>query len=161
MESESENEFMQPKVLYPTESYAITGACFTVYNEKGCGFLESVFQECLEIEFEHLRIPFQAQKKLQLTYRGRPLRNSFAADFVCYDSILVELKAVSTLTDEHRAQVLNYLSASGLTLGILVNFGHYPRLEYERMVLTSDRARPKLSRLCEDDAFRAVAWKQP
>jgi GxxExxY protein len=122
-------------ILYPEESYAIMGACFNVYKTMGCGFLESVYQECLEIEFEHQHISYEAQKALQLVYRERPLKRTFNPDFVCYENIIIELKAVSRIIDEHRAQVLNYLHATHLKLGILVNFGHYPKLEYERIVV--------------------------
>lgn len=126
-------------LVYPKESYAIVGACFNVYNEKGCGFLEPVYQECMEIELDFLRIPFKAQPPLKLEYRGRPLKKSYEPDFVCHDKIILELKVVSVLLDEHRAQVLNYLNATGMKLGLLVNFGHYPGVEYERIVLTEDR----------------------
>jgi GxxExxY protein len=102
----------------------------------GCGFLEPVYQECLEIEFEYQRIPFQSQQELKLRYRERELKQRYKPDFMCYDKIIVELKAVSKLTDEHRAQVLNYLNATGLKLGLLVNFGHYPKVEHERFILT-------------------------
>jgi GxxExxY protein len=124
------------KLVYPKESYAIIGACFNVYKEMGCGFLEPVYQECLEIEFEYQGIPFLSQQELKLRFRDRELEHIFKPDFVCYDKIIVELKAVSKLIDEHRAQVLNYLSATGFELGLLVNFGHYPKLEYERLILT-------------------------
>jgi len=121
-------------LLYPDESYAIMGACFEVYKEKGCGFLEGVYQECLEIEFDLRGIPFQAQPNLGLEYKGRPLRQTYKPDFICFDRIVVELKAVSALTDEHRAQVHNYLKATGYRLGLLVNFAHYPGVEHERIV---------------------------
>jgi GxxExxY protein len=111
------------------------GACFAVYKEKGSGFLESVYQECLEIEFADKKIPFKAQLPLALTYKGKPLKSKFTPDFICYDKIVVELKAVSGLNDEHRAQVQNYLRATNFKLGLLVNFSHYPKLEYERIVL--------------------------
>ena len=111
------------------------GACFEVYKEKGSGFVESVYQECLEIELGLRNIPFKAQQELALTYKGRPLKNKFKPDFICYDKIVLEIKAVSGLTDEHRAQVQNYLRATGLKLGLLVNFGHYPKVEYERIAL--------------------------
>lgn len=124
-----------PEIIYPDESYAIIGACFNVSKEKGCGFLEPVYQECLEIECEFQRISFEPQKKLQLSYRGRVLKHTYEPDFVCHGKIIVEIKAVSKLIDEHRAQVLNYLHATGFKLGILVNFGHHPKLEYERIVL--------------------------
>ena len=122
------------ELLYPDESYAIMGACFNVYKTMGCGFVEPVYQECLEIELEHLKIPFRAQEELELTYRGRQLEATYKPDFICYDKIIVELKAVSNLVSEHRAQVLNYLSATGFKLGLLINFGHYPKLEYERLI---------------------------
>ncbi len=106
-------------LIYPTESYAILGACFNVYKEMGCGFLEAVYQECLEIELEYQRILFQSQHEIKLQYRDQSLRHQFKPDFFCYGKIIVELKAVSKLIDEHRAQVLNYLNASKLQLGLL------------------------------------------
>jgi GxxExxY protein len=123
------------ELLYKEESYRIIGACFEVYRDKGCGFLEAVYQECLEIEFGLQGIVFVPQKSLPLAYKGRPLKQKYIADFICFDKIILELKAVSALVDEHRAQVLNYLNATGFKLGLLVNFGHYPKLEYERLVL--------------------------
>jgi len=128
------------KILYPEESYRIVGACFEVYNEKGCGFLEPVYQECLEIELGHRRIPFVAQPELKLSYRGKTLRQTYKPDFIAYEKIIVEIKAVSALCDDHRAQVLNYLHASRLELGILVNFGQHPKLVYKRFALTGDKA---------------------
>jgi len=122
-------------VIYPEESYQIIGACFEVYKEKGCGFLEAVFQECMELELGLQGIPFEAQKHLPLSYKGRPLVQTYKADLIRFGKILIELKAVSVLTDEHRAQVLNYLHATGLKLGLLVNFGHFPKLEWERIVV--------------------------
>jgi GxxExxY protein len=123
-------------LLFKDESYAIVGACFAVYRDKGCGFLEAVYQECLEIEFECCEIPAIARQSVYLSYRGRTLRQVYQPDFICYDKIIVEIKAVSALVDEHRAQLLNYLSATGFKLGLLVNFGHYPKLEYERLAKT-------------------------
>ena len=126
------------ELIYKDESYAIIGACFNVYKDKGCGFLEPVYQECMEIELDHQKIPFIAKPKLPLSYRGRPLKQHYEPDFVCYGKIIVELKAVSLLADEHRAQVINYLKATCHKLGILVNFGHFPRLEYERLANTQN-----------------------
>lgn len=123
-------------IIYKQESYAIIGACFEVYNEKGCGFLEPVYQEWLGIEFEYQRIPAIPKPSLTLSYRGRLLTQTYEPDYVCFQKIIVELKAVSALTDEHRAQLLNYLHATGFELGLLVNFGHYPKLEYERIAKT-------------------------
>jgi GxxExxY protein len=122
-------------IVYREESYRIIGACMEVYKDKGCGFLEAVFQECLELEFRDQQIPFRMWPVLALNYKGRLLRQTYSPDFMCYDKIIVELKAVSHVADEHRAQVHNYLRASGLRLGLLVNFGHFPKLEWERIVL--------------------------
>ena len=122
-------------IVYKLESYEIMGACFEVYKEKGCGFLESVYQECLELELTDRKIPFQAQPELAVTYKGRALKSRFKPDFICYEKIILELKAVSALTDEHRAQVQNYLRVTQFKLGLLVNFAHYPKLDYERIVL--------------------------
>ena len=124
------------EIIYKAESYAIIGACFEVYNEKGCGFLEPVYQECVGIEFEYQRIPAIPKPSLTLSYRGRILIQTYEPDYVCFGKIIVELKAVSTLIDEHRAQLLNYLHATDFELGLLVNFGHYPKLEYERIART-------------------------
>jgi GxxExxY protein len=123
------------KLINEQETYAILGACFEVYKEKGCGFLEAVYQESLGIEFELQGIPAKPLVPLSLTYKGRMLKKSYEADFICYDKVLVELKAVSALTDEHRAQIQNYLHATGLRVGLLVNFGHCPKVEHERYVL--------------------------
>jgi GxxExxY protein len=124
------------EIVYKNESYVIIGACFEVYNEKGCGFLEPVYQECLGIEFEYQRIPAIAKPSLVLSYRGRILEQVYQADYVCFGKIILEFKAVSVLIDEHRAQLLNYLHATGFELGLLVNFGHYPGLQYERIAKT-------------------------
>jgi GxxExxY protein len=126
-------------LLFKEESYQTVGACFEVYREKGCGFLESVYQECMEIELRLQGIPHVAQKPLSLEYKSSPLRARYAPDFICFDKIILELKAVTELTDEHRAQVLNYLRATGLKLGLLVNFGHYPKIQVERIVAERGR----------------------
>jgi GxxExxY protein len=122
------------EIIYKDESYRIIGACFEVYNEKGCGFTEPVYQECLELELAWQSLPFLAQAQLPLSYKGRPLRQRFQPDFVCHGKIILEIKAVSALVDEHRSQVLNHLSATGYRLGLLVNFGHHGTLEWERIV---------------------------
>lgn len=123
-------------LIYKEESFSIIGACFEVYKDKGCGFLESVYQECLEIEFIHQNIPFTPQKVLDLYYRGRKLQSVYKPDFICFDKIIVEIKAVQAINEEHKAQVINYLKATRYELGLLVNFGHYPKLEYERIAWT-------------------------
>jgi GxxExxY protein len=121
-------------LIYKEESYAIIGACRAVYKDKGCGFLEPVYHECLQIEFEFRGIPLLSKPAHTLNYRDRTLVQTFSPDFLCYDKIILEIKTVSALVDEHRAQVLNYLAASACKLGLLVNFGHYPRIEYERLL---------------------------
>ncbi|HEY2414073.1 MAG TPA: GxxExxY protein [Pirellulaceae bacterium] len=120
------------ELIRKEECYRIIGACFEVYKEKGAGFSEGVYQECLALEFVIQAIP--AQPKLQLEYKGKPLECKLIPDFICFGDIILELKAVSELCDEHRAQVHNYLKATGFKLGLVVNFGHYPKLEYERIV---------------------------
>lgn len=119
---------------YNDETYQIIGACFEVYNEKDCGFLEPVYQECLEIELKMQKIPFVAQAKLQLYYKGILLEKIYEPDFICFNEIIAEIKAVSELTDQHRAQLLNYLHATGIEVGLLINFGHHGKLEYERII---------------------------
>ncbi len=114
-----------------------------MYNEMGCGFLEPVYQECLEIELGLQGIPFVAQDELLLQYRQRTLKQTYRPDFICFGKIIVEIKAVSKLIDEHRAQVINYLNATGFELGLLVNFGAHPKLEWERLVLTGKKARKR------------------
>jgi GxxExxY protein len=120
-------------LIYEDLTYKIRGALFEVYKEKGCGFVEGVYQECLEIEFEIQKISFVSQYPLKLSYKGRPLKQKFIPDFIIDEKIIVEIKATKGLTDEHRAQVQNYLKATGYKLALLVNFGHYPQLQVERI----------------------------
>lgn len=127
------------KVLFPGECYEIQGAIFDVYKEMGCGFLEAVYQECLEKELSKRDIPFQPQVELQLNYKGEKLNQKYKPDFICYDKIIVEIKAVKELAPEHKAQLLNYLKATGLELGLLVNFGSYPKIEIIRIANTNFR----------------------
>ncbi len=127
---------MAPDLILKDECYAILGACFEVYKDKGCGFHEPIYQECLGIEFAHRHIPAIGQPGLSLEYRGQVLTQSYFPDFVCFGKVVVELKAVAEIKDEHRAQVLNYLKAGSFDLGLLLNFGHYPKLQYERIAKT-------------------------
>ena len=120
-------------IVYKEESYKLNGAFFEVYKEKGCGFLEDVYQECLEIELELQGIDYVAQYPLKLKYKGRPLKKKYIPDFICLDKIIIEIKAVKEITDEHRAQLQNYLKATGYKLGLLVNFGHHPKVQTERI----------------------------
>ena len=124
------------ELVYKDESFAMMGACFNVYNAMGCGFLEAVYQECLQIEFSAQDIPATAQPELALHYRDHRLAHGYRPDFLCFEKIVLEVKAVDRLANEHRAQVLNYLHAGRYQLGLLVNFGHHPKLEYERIALT-------------------------
>ena len=123
------------KIVYKDESYKIIGACFNVYNTLGSGFLEQVYQECLEIELEKLGIPFVAQKEIEIKYGDIILKSKYKPDLICYGKIIVELKAVKNICDEHKAQLFNYLKATDYKLGFLVNFGAYPSLEHKRIVL--------------------------
>ena len=114
---------MNPKLIYSEESFRIRHACFEVYKEKGCGFTEPIYQDCLEMEMTLQGIPYDPQCQIPLTYKGRKLRYTFVPDLICFDKIIVELKAVSAIAQEHRSQVLNYLKAAGIKLGLLINFG--------------------------------------
>lgn len=127
---------MSEPLLYKNEVFQIMGACMSVHSEKGNGYAEPVYQDCLEIELRHLDIPHEAQRNFTLFHRGIPLNHSYTPDLLCYGKIIVELKAAKSLTDEHRAQVLNYLKVTGLHLGLLVNFGSFGRLEWERIILS-------------------------
>ena len=122
-------------ILYKDESYKIVGAAFKVYNTLGQGFLEAVYQEALEIELQRQGIPFEREKELKISYDGVELKQSYKADFVCFDKIIVELKSVSILDDVHRSQVYNYLHATGFKLGLLLNFGNPYELEQHRIVI--------------------------
>ena len=122
-------------IVYKEESYKIVGAAFQVYNALGHGFLEAVYQEALELEFQRQGIPFEREKELKIKYDGIELKQTYKADFVCFGKIIVELKAVNALNDAHRSQVYNYLHATGFKLGLLLNFGNSDKLEKERIVL--------------------------
>ena len=108
---------------YKTETYNIRGAIFAVHHELGNGFLERVYQDALEFEFQERGIPYEREKNIQIMYKGKPLGDPYRADFVCYNKIIVELKALSELDGTHRAQVINYLKATKMKLGLLINFG--------------------------------------
>lgn len=116
-------------------TFQIRGAVIEVSNTLGHGFLEAVYQECLGLEFAARGIPFRATPSLKLQYKGVDLRQTYAPDFVCFESVIVELKAVRELAPEHRAQLCNYLRATGLRVGLLVNFGPSGRAGIERIVM--------------------------
>lgn len=108
---------------YKEETYNIRGAIFSVHHELGNGFLERVYQDALELEFQECGIPYEREKNIKIMYKGKYLGEPYRVDFVCYDKIIIELKAVEKLQGIHRSQVVNYLKATGMKLGLLVNFG--------------------------------------
>ena len=120
-------------LFYRDESYKIRGALFAVHNELGCGFLERVYQDALEVEFRLRNIPYEREKFIQIVYKGEPLGEPYRADFVCYGKVIIELKSVSEILDVHRAQIINYLKATKIKLGFLVNFGE-ESINIERIV---------------------------
>ena len=120
-------------IIYKDESYKIIGACIEVHKKLGAGFLESVYAEALELEFKNAGIPYEKEKKLPVFYDDKPLKKYFRADYVCYDSIIVELKATKYTIEADRQQTLNNVKATNFKLGILVNFGT-PSLTYKRIV---------------------------
>lgn len=127
---------MSEDCILKNETYQIMGACFSIYKEKGNGFVEPVYQDSLEIELGYLGIPFDAQRIYPLFHRGTRLNHSYTPDLLCYNQIIEELKAVKSLADEHRAQLINYLKVTGLQIGLLVNFGAFPKVEWERIILS-------------------------
>ena len=122
------------KIVYKDEGYQIYGACMEVYKVLGNGFLEQVYQEALALELKAKGIDFIEQPVLNISYKGTVLKQEYKPDFICFGKIILEIKAVSKLTDEHRAQLHNYLKATDYKLGLLINFGHYPLIEKERIV---------------------------
>lgn len=129
---------VEHELLFKDEVYAIVGAAMEVSNVLGSGFLEAVYQEALQLELSARRIPFVAQSAISISYKGRILRATYIPDFICYDQIIVEIKALKALTSIEEAQLLNYLKATGRPVGVLINFGA-PKLEWKRMVMTKGR----------------------
>jgi len=128
-------------LLYKDEVYMIIGAAMEVHTQLGCGFLEAVYQEALELEFREREIPFEAQKCLSLQYKGLELKKGYVVDMVAYGKIIIELKALERLTPIDEAQIINYLKATGFKLGLLINFGS-SKLEWKRRILTLDYVKP-------------------
>lgn len=120
---------------YRDETYKILGCCYTVYKEMGNGLLEAVYQECLEHEFRNEGIPFLSQPTLELFFKGVKLKQIYKPDFICYNKIILEIKAVTQIAKEHEAQLINYLKITNLKIGYLINFGHFPKIEYKRFIL--------------------------
>ncbi|MBP5346759.1 MAG: GxxExxY protein [Bacteroidales bacterium] len=121
------------EIIYKDEAYKIVGAMMSVHNELGCGFLEAIYQEALEMEFQLQGIPYEREKELEVRYKGNVIGKKYKADFICYNKIIVELKAVDKILPEFKAQTLNYMKMSNSKLGILANFGQ-TSLEIQRLV---------------------------
>lgn len=127
-------DLLKEGLIYKNESFEIIGACMEVHRELGCGFLEAVYQEALALEFSRQNIPYEQEVLLQINYKGQALKKEYKADFICFDKIIIELKALNKFTPEHLAQTLNYLKVTDFKLGLLVNFGAIS-LQYKRIVL--------------------------
>jgi GxxExxY protein len=136
MERGPKQRDVMEKLILKDEVYTIVGAAMEVHREKGFGFSEPVYQECMEIELVCRKVPSEPQREMHLSYKGRPLKKTYVADFVAFGKIIVELKALDKLTSREESQVINYLKASGLEVGVLLNFGA-SSLEWKRIVLTN------------------------
>ena len=126
-------DFRRINEMKDQKTYKIIGAAMEVHRELGCGFLEAVYQEALDREFGLQNIPFKPQPVVEIKYKGKPLEKKYQPDFVCYNEIIVEIKALFSLTGNEEAQLINYLKATGFEIGLLINFGS-KSLEYKRMV---------------------------
>jgi GxxExxY protein len=120
--------------LYKSETFAIIGAAMEVHKTLGCGFVEAIYEEALTKEFVRNNIPFEQQKEVPVFYKGEALEKYYKLDLLCYDAVIVELKAVSAFAEEHEAQILSYMKATQCKIGLLINFGT-PRLQYKRYIL--------------------------
>lgn len=120
-------------ILFKEESYEIVGACMKIHSALGSGYKEVIYQDALEVELLKREMPFEKEKRYQVVYEGVTLKHHFIADFVVYENIIIELKATKEIVNPFIAQTINYLKASGLKLGIIINFG-LPSLEYKRII---------------------------
>ena len=139
-------------LLYKAEVYAIVGAAMDVYNDLGPGFLENVYQEAMEIELASRKIPSKPIQEIHIKYKGRQLKRFYIADLICYDKIIVEIKAMDKLTLREEGQLINYLKATGMKVGTLINFGHYPSLEWKRFVFTKEPPPRLTTRILGEDS---------
>jgi GxxExxY protein len=140
---------MKPEV-YKDEGYKLMGATFEVYNERGYGLGEEIYQECMEIELEMRKILFQSKRELACFYKGRELKKRFVPDLYIFDCVITELKAVSQLAPEHEAQLINYLRLTRQPVGYLINFGNRAELEWKRIILSEFASTPKLALISVD-----------
>ncbi len=122
------------KLILEDETYAVTGAAIELHRTLGPGFLENVYQEAMQRELTARNIPFESEVPLDINYKGQPLTQQYYADLICFGQIIVELKALNQLSGKEDAQLLNYLKATGLTVGLLFNFGSHGQLERKRLV---------------------------
>lgn len=133
------------ELIYKDEVYAIIGAAMDVYNNLGPGFLEAVYQEAMEMEISAKKMPMVPQQKLYIQYKGSTLKKFFEADLICFEKVIVEIKALDKLSSREDAQLLNYLKATGYPVGVLINFGASNNLEWKRLVLTQNK-QPRIYR---------------
>lgn len=140
---------MMTKLVREDESYAVIGAAMEVYNQLGSGFLEAVYQEAMELELAERGIPFVPQPQVSIQYKGKALKLFYIPDFVVFDSIIVESKAIQALGPIEDAQLLNYLKATGFNLGLLVYFGKPRKLDWSRRIYTPRQTAPQDDRLCD------------
>ena len=123
------------RVSLQRRGYQVIGAAMDVYYRLGCGFLEPVYQEAMEIELGRRQIPFEAQQRLTIEYKGQPLKKEYVADLICFGQIIAELKVCEGLTSREVAQIINYMKATGMHVGLLINFGSSVKLEWKRYVI--------------------------
>ncbi len=141
------------ELIFKDEVYAIIGAAMEVYNQLGPGFLEPVYQEAMEMEAADRKIPAKPQHEIVVRYKERALKKFYVADLFCFDKIIVELKALDHLTSREESQLINYLKATGMPVGLLINFGAENELEWKRMALTTSKKAQyyRLSRIIRED----------
>ncbi len=131
--------------LYQNETYQLIGAAMTIYNHLGPGFLEVIYHDAMEIELTELEIPYESRKPLTVYYRGRRLPHDYIADIICHERILLELKAVKDIHEAHIAQTMNYLKATELALGYVINFGNQQKLQWKRVLVSDNMTEEELS----------------
>lgn len=130
-------------LIHEQETHNVIGAAMSVHRYLGCGFTEKVYQDALEIELRHLQIPYMREKPVYANYRGQQLSTEFKPDFICYEKVIVELKAVKELEDLHRAQAINYARVAGYDVALLINFGQ-TSLQFERFNVRRNPSNPKI-----------------